>query len=530
MSDKNKGSIVIFLCGLLLTLVSCSTTRNTVSKPKIPEKVSEEQKILYKYREKVELFMEAKEAFEKGDYKRCNSLLVEERRFPLSFRSKLKNLYLSGLCQLKLENTYKAKYFLKRVIALSENPKIRMDRHNGIAELVGKTYLTLGLVFYREKLYAQSLSYMTGAVKKYREVLTESELSKAYLRMSDVLYYRRRKIYLARFYFKKIDLSLLAEKEKKLYSMLKEELKWQNIRLSDLGIADENISVLTFDGNDLWIGTWNGGLARYNMYRNETKVFKVGKSSIAPKTIRAIKVVRQNVWVGSYEGLSYYSKRSGKWHRIDAFSGSNKTSVEAIESVGNRVYVGTLGRGLWELNLEFSGSKGWKRVDKDGSLKFVNCLSVHKKYLIIGTMDKGLFFFNVTTGKLINLAEICSGFKPVNITTILVENDNSLWIGTYGKGLFNWNSRTNTLRIFTKENGLLSDNWVLAGGKGKDFLYFGTFGGGALAFDRLKRLFKFFTLKDGLDSMDVSSVAVSNGLVAFGTLGMGISLYFGESN
>ncbi len=541
MSDNDKFSGVIFLLLIFLLLLSCSTSKSIIREKRISNRVAIQSKVVKRTEKKeekapdIELYLRAKKAFDRGDFRQCMTLLREERLYLLSDFSKMKNLYLSGLCQLETGDIYRAKYFFKQVIAGASRLDYKKVNSAEVKRLLGRVYFSLGLIFYDEKLYNQSLNYMSIVVKKYVGILTEQELSKVYLIMSDVLYYREKKIPLARFYFKKINFRFLQDKDKSLYGMLREGLKWESIKCARIGLADENISVLTCDGNDLWIGTWNGGLARYNMYRNETKVFKAGRVSIVPRTIRAIQVIGQNVWIGSYDGLSYYSKRSGKWYNVKTFNKLNRISVEAIERVGSKVYVGTLGKGLWVLSLNaylnIPREEKWKKIDIGGALKFINCMASYKNYLIIGTMDKGVFFFDTENDELTNLATLSVDFKPVNITTLLIENDDSLWIGTYGKGLFNWNPKTNELKIFTKENGMLSDDWVLGSGKGERFLYFGTFGGGVMAFDRIKKEFKVFTLESGLDSMDISSVAVLNSnIVAFGTLGMGISLYFGENN
>ncbi len=541
MGDNDKIPRIIFLFTLLLIFTSCTVVKGVVEKKESSEQLTGQKRTLTESKKKSRqvpaskagLFVKARELYNEGKFDLCMSLLAEQRSLSLSPVLLLNNLYLSGLCQLKRGDTYRAKYFFKRVIEEGRKFLRGGDRRESerlkVTKILAGSYSKLGMILYRERLYDQSLGYMDTVVKRFREYLPEEELSEIYLMMSDTLYHRDKNVSLARFYFKRINPNFLKD-ERDLYGMLQRALKWQNVRCASIKLADENISVLTYDGNDLWIGTWNGGLARYNMYRDEVKVFKSGKSSIVPKTVRVIKVIGQNVWVGSYEGLSYYSKRSGKWYVVKNFTGRNKTTVEAIETIAGKIYVGTLGRGLWVLDLNSSNYGKWRRIKKGGALKFINCLARYRSYLIIGSMDKGVFFFNVKSGRLINLADLCADFTPVNITTFLIENENSLWIGTYGKGLYNWNPKSNLLKIFTKENGFLSDDWVLDSGKGRRFLYFGTFGGGVVAFDMLKRVFKVFTLESGLDSMDVSSVAVSRGVVAFGTLGMGISFYFGETN
>ncbi len=50
-----------------------------------------------------------------------------------------------------------------------------------------------------------------------------------------------------------------------LYRSLRVRLSWERLDAARLGLSDANISSLAVDGDDLWVGTWNGGTARWSL-------------------------------------------------------------------------------------------------------------------------------------------------------------------------------------------------------------------------------------------------------------------------
>ncbi len=458
-----------------------------------------------------------------------NNSAIDKSSKGLSYEEKILS---EAKIALSKGNYYKAKYLLNIIIEKKNDGLIKSEESK---KNLAEVYYLLGLIFYDEKNFDGFLNVFETLIQGYISFVDIDKRVKAYLIASRLLYLKGKAdnpkdMLLARFYFGKVDKTLLVGKDRKLYSLMSRLLKWQNINANALGLEDNNVAVVKFDGNDLWVGTWNGGLSRYNIFRGESDVFRSGAKSIVPKTVRAIEPTSSGVWVGSYDGLLYFSKRTGKWFYIDCFLRPKKIGVETLGRVGDTIYVGTMGEGLWQNSSPVLNREKWERVSGLEDLKFINCLVTYKDYLIIGTMDKGVFFFNTESREVVGLTSLCPEFSALNITTLLVEDSSNLWIGTYGKGLYNWNFKSNKLRFFSKENGFLPDNWVLSSGKNRNFLYFGTFGGGVVVFDRKQERFRVYGLEDGLDSLDISSIAVENNIVVFGTLGMGITLYFGEGD
>ena len=297
---------------------------------------------------------------------------------------------------------------------------------------------------------------------------------------------------------------------------LYKRLVWSSLSAEELGLSDANISALAVDGDDLWVGTWNGGICRYSIGQGLSTVFQEGRDSLIPRTVRAIEVTPDKVWIGTYQGLYRYSKATSHWQRVEFFD----EKVEALCAVRDTLYVGTLGKGLWR-----SDGQAWIRVNH-GDLpgKFINCLMLVDPHLLIGTLDLGLVILEPAGGTAFSFDSVNPALAARNIISLLAEDENTLWIGTYGEGLYRWNRDVNRIEHFTKASGLLADDWVLCAVAAESGLYFGTFGGGVSQLSGEQRLWRRIGLRQGLAALDISTAAYFPPRLFFGTLGSGISV------
>ena len=298
--------------------------------------------------------------------------------------------------------------------------------------------------------------------------------------------------------------------------LLYKRLIWSTLGSEQLGLNDANISALAVDGDDLWVGTWNGGICRYSIGQGASTVFEKGRDSLVPRTVRAIEVTPDKVWIGTYQGLYRYTKATSRWQRIEFF----EEKVEALCAVGDTLYVGTLGSGLWR-----SKGANWIRVSSGGLPgKFINCLTLAEDHLLIGTLDLGLVLMEPSSGAAFSFDSVNRSVAARNIVSLLAEDENTLWIGTYGAGLYRWNREANSIQHFTKSSGRLADDWVLCAVAAESGLYFGTFGGGVTHLVPKERSWRRIGLRQGLSALDISTAAYAPPRLFFGTLGTGISV------
>jgi ligand-binding sensor domain-containing protein len=271
------------------------------------------------------------------------------------------------------------------------------------------------------------------------------------------------------------------------------------------------------DGDDLWVGTWNGGVARYSVSAG------VPDSFDAPHFSRSIDVADRRVWIGTAEGLAWYGKGTARWGMESDFGPPSPRKVQVVRSTTSGLFVGTLGEGLFR-----RGEGGWDPVT-DGSLPgpFITSLAedTARGRLLIGTMSFGLLIMDLKTGAMNALSETSPGFSAENITTILPARDGVIWIGTYGDGLYAWSPDSGDLRHYTKDSSALADDWILASVETDKALYFGSFGGGVSVLSKKTGTWRKIGIAEGLTALDITSIAWRVPFVFFGTLGGGVSVY-----
>ncbi len=414
----------------------------------------------------------------------------------------------------------KTQYYLIQLLAEETEPHMRLEAS-----------LLLADIYYLKRRYEDAFQLYTRVLPFLDGYLpvAEEDYTKAILRLAEISLFNRKDEELAQEYYSKLNSNALAHIDNERGKYLERKLLLKEISPALLGLSDNNISAIEVDGDDLWVGTWNGGLARYSLSNKETRVFSDGGKSLTPNSVRSIEITPDRVWIGSYQELRVYSKVDSSWKIIPEFSAANSTRIETIKAIDDTLYIGTLGRGLWRLR-----NNSWERLNS-GPLPgdFINCLENIGSLLYIGTMNLGVVLLDIEpietgseTGSFSTFDRINPGVEARNITMLLSQGMDTLWIGTYGKGLYNWQEKSNKLVHYCKSSGQIADDWVLSGVKTERALYFGTFGGGiSFIFLNSSSKWQRIGLNQGLPSLDISVLAYLPspvGSLFAGTLGGGV--------
>ncbi len=279
---------------------------------------------------------------------------------------------------------------------------------------------------------------------------------------------------------------------------------------SDLGLAGENISSLLSDTDDIWAGTWTGGLIRFSDPLGTSTVWDPGLPSLAVRTVNRIRSDNGVIRVLRYASLEGYNKRSGKWFTETDLPAFDR--LQDLSIINERTYLATLGYGLWVKTRDI-----WLNIEYPGL--FINRLEEGDDgELLVATMDRGLFLYDTNND---SWTQPPSGrIREKNITSLMRVGKYIIG-GTYGNGAFIWNTENSDVNTFGRD--ILGDPWVLAvTGIGQRF-YFGTFGSGLNVLDLKSWEWDRISLAEGLLSADIASLIKDNeGNLWAGTLGGGI--------
>ena len=296
---------------------------------------------------------------------------------------------------------------------------------------------------------------------------------------------------------------------------------------TDEGLSLDNItsSLLDRSGN-LWLGTWGGGISKFDGVSFTNFTTAHGLSNNLVHCLAEDK--DGNIWIGTEGGgVSIY----------DGYSFSVKTTSDGLAN--DVVYGITLDSkgNIWIA----AGVGGASKFDGDGFVKFnqengllgnsiIKIAEDRHGFIWFGTGNHGVSRFD---GKSFLHYTIEDGLADNSIYCITKDKMGNLWFGTEGGGVSKYKenadlSKKGTFTNFTTLEGLGHDDvWDIE----EDLegnLWFATGGGGVSKFDGHK--FTNYTTAQGLPKNVVYSISIDgSGNLWFGTAGGGVSLYKGSA-
>ncbi len=248
------------------------------------------------------------------------------------------------------------------------------------------------------------------------------------------------------------------------------------------------------DNNQLWIGTTGKGLYRLNYKTFQIKHFTnqpTNPKSLSDNNIRSLLFdTKGNLWIGTNQnGLSKFMSQNNLEYFENFLyekTSSNNTILTIYEDSRNRLWIGTENGGL---NLFNRTKNSFMRVgyypdDPEHSIQSNSIWSICEDAagaLWIATFNKGIFRYDPYWEKFSNntkIQHVNENFSNTTVTSFLPLTEQSILIGTDGKGAYIWNMKNNSLRNLNTQNGMLSNTVLTANYDKNNNINIGTWGGG----------------------------------------------------
>lgn len=236
---------------------------------------------------------------------------------------------------------------------------------------------------------------------------------------------------------------------------------------SSSSIINNSVQCIIYDNkfNEIWIGTWAGGVDRFSANGRKIKNYSIGKNNI----FTLYKDKYDNIWVGTAgSGLYKFDRNKDKFYKIiclnDSASISSSTYVTSIiQSSENDFWISTL-YGLANLKIVKTDScyctNYFNIPDNPNSLSS-NMIDViykdNKGNLWIGTTDKGLNVLKLETKEIIRYNEE-DGLPSNSIKGILEDKNGNIWVST-SHGISKFIPEKKVFINYTKEDGLVSNKY-----------------------------------------------------------------------
>lgn len=218
------------------------------------------------------------------------------------------------------------------------------------------------------------------------------------------------------------------------------------------------------DGN-IWIGTEDAGLNKLNTITGAITQFKpTGESgSIAYYNIHGLLVSGNELWIGMFDhGIDIMDIRTGKVTKhyksgMGRYDMKNNFVVSLLKTRSGDIYAGT-GGSLYKFN---AAVNGFDLVNEVTQNIFVAALiEDHDGTIWAGSHGSGIYFFNPGTkkyGYFHNEPGNQNSLTNNIINAILEDSKQNIWIATEGGGLVRLGKDRKTFTAFTTKNGLPSN-------------------------------------------------------------------------
>jgi ligand-binding sensor domain-containing protein/signal transduction histidine kinase/DNA-binding response OmpR family regulator len=310
-----------------------------------------------------------------------------------------------------------------------------------------------------------------------------------------------------------------------------------------LGLTHRVVSSILNDQGALWIGTEGGGLNYIDRKNNITKNYII--NSVQQNIVKSLaKDQLGNLWIGTYDGLSYLNVKTGKISNYEISANDSKPEnkqVYALLIADKGLWLGTDGRGLkfrandGNMTSYYHNSKDKNSISGDIVLSLLKDLGNN---LWVGT-DHGLNYYNANTNKFTQFVHQNNQPNSLTQNTVLClfsDSKGRLWVGTEGGGLNYYDKASQKFYPITVNLGLSNavihairedenGNLWVSTNKGLSKINFKSF---ALPFVKEKLNVMNYTVADGLQSNQFTSGAAEtgeNGELFFGGIN-GLTSFF----
>ncbi|RUT72410.1 response regulator [Flavobacterium cupreum] len=260
------------------------------------------------------------------------------------------------------------------------------------------------------------------------------------------------------------------------------------------GLDAADIQTIFIDSKqNIWIGSWDRGI--YFLKNGTTRFINYNTANTTGlKSNRIFSFSEDSkgrIWIGTFiKGLHYFDNKSNTFMHCESKSFTENALDNAfIRKVfvdsDNVLWVGTI-LGLYQVSLkdgaDFKVTKMRDAMfrDKTKYNSIQTILSIYEsndKTIWIGTDGEGLFNYNKKDKAFSNYNNF-PGFKEKSVRAIISDNNGSLWISG-GLGLTKLDFKNKKSTHFTKDDGLVdndfNNNAVFKDGNGA--LYFGSYEG-----------------------------------------------------
>ena len=259
--------------------------------------------------------------------------------------------------------------------------------------------------------------------------------------------------------------------------------------------SDYVISIFKDSKGNIWAGSWDNGI--YFLKKGAKKFInynvKNTSGSLASNSIQSFSEdATGEIWIAAFlGGIQSFNPTTKKFthYNLNPFLNSDFINVDVkkvIVDANDHIWVGTSQNGLYQIKrkgslieevLFYSELMAEKYNNPSDANDILTIYQDHKNNIWVGTRGAGLCKIDAKNKQILWFNEE-NGLIETNVSSIIEDNDNNLWLSG-NEGITKMALSTNFFTNYSKNDGLLSNDFnidaVFKDKKG--VLYFGNFKG-----------------------------------------------------
>ncbi len=291
---------------------------------------------------------------------------------------------------------------------------------------------------------------------------------------------------------------------------IKRALWVEQIPLDGSGIFDYDISAMESDGDDIWIGSRSGDIARYSLSERSWFILRTGAPSLVVRAVNAIENDRDRLWFLSYGSVLIYDKRQGSSFPVDLPDHADYRGMQSLSLLGRGILVGTQSGGFRRIlpNEETV-------IPIEGLRNICYLKRVESNCLMAGTEEDGLFMLD----QAFRPVPVISNNRQTSSVRTILKGDGYYLAGSYGNGIFMLRGEEypyDFKKFHTK------GSWITDGIEINEGYCFSSLGNGLIYMDKKDLTIRTAGIADGLPSLDITSMEYSAPYIICGTQGQGL--------
>ncbi len=222
------------------------------------------------------------------------------------------------------------------------------------------------------------------------------------------------------------------------------------------GIKSKNIHALMTEDNWLWVGTFGDGLYRMDINTGRYRHWRAEDLPEALHSDNIYSIIRDRdglLWIGTSDGLSLYDDESFVREQEQEI---NSHVSDIIQDNRGKIWVAT-NKGIFCRNFQ---TKEWRHYSlKDLGGGSVTCL-LEDPYgrIWAGTDGRGVLLYDRTADRFTACFDEGKALPNNVIYTLVSDGDSAVW-GSTNKGIFRIDADRMSVTVYTKDNGLICDQF-----------------------------------------------------------------------